>query len=230
MLSRSASVARNYSKNWSKKVRDYTVFNKKACVSLKPISPEIGVSAKGYTYISKPGTLLWTFTPASESNMGSKFDWNNALHISTNIADSGTLISNIAKVESSSFYRNSQYGGTGGGGDEDKILSFNYSEIDSGKVWFVTATVKNKQSGEDRKISVMVPEGQMAAIAELVKFCIPRLVGFDKLLEQSNDKVASSPFQRGDEFGTTQNSPPFGSPGGGIGGGSGGGGWLDSLN
>ena len=151
---------------------NYVVYKEDATFSLKFIPPVFKTNNQNIN-IGRKGKLVFEVAPRIEGD--AMTDWTRAINIALSVEELGELLCNIEQLKESRFNHNSLQGDnktiTILPGDNDGSCEINMHAED--------------QAGESKEVCVVLAEGEMEVIKNIINTTLPNLVAFNTLVEQS---------------------------------------------
>jgi len=151
---------------------NYVIYNEDATFSLKFAPPLIKRNNQNVN-ISKKGKLVFEVAPHIEGD--TMTDWLRAINIALSVEELGELLCNIAQFKESKFSHMYTQGDT-------KTITISPNDGDGSCNIMIHA---EEQEGESKKESIVISEGEMEVIKNIINITVPNLVAFNTLVEQS---------------------------------------------
>lgn len=151
----------------------YKVYKQNGALSIFPLRPEWKESKKGNYYVDRVGALAFEFARPKDG-FTREYDWQNSIRINLSVFELGKLLED--PVQPFSLYHDPNKGREGEG-TTSKRLDFSVKDNAYGLSAGMTA------SGNTSQVYVSLTAFELAELQVVVDYCIPKLLGFDRVLD-----------------------------------------------
>lgn len=172
----------------------YVIFKGKGAVCVKAIPSTFSSSGTNSYVVSKEGGLLLEFAPATQQIR--EYDWTKKVTFLLDSTECGDLIhlgkTSASKSSQIDFLHDPNKGGAQEGQISKKLR---IATMPENKGFYFNLAVNEKGSSAV-SINVPVSNGEFSVVQEIMHYCIPKFLGFDKIWNNakvSPDSIPSPP-------------------------------------
>ena len=165
----------------------YVIYKGKGAVSLKIITPSFTPIGQN-RQMSKAGGLFFEFAPSIGQR---EYDWSRKGTFLLDVTECGTVLSLEKGVSNSYEFVHDPMMGQEGEGQTIKKMKWSTSKDGV----FLNLLVSDKNKNANDAFSVPLSYGEMEVIFSIIKFCIPRFLGFHEVWTNPgmNQAMSDSP-------------------------------------
>ncbi|CAL5228921.1 g12145 [Coccomyxa viridis] len=165
---------------------NFSVYKGKAALSLKIIKPRWSEMKDGGYMLERPGSLMLELAPVSpesSNSMGARnYVWDRKQYFALSPMEIGGVIEAVAEKKAmKELFHDPNKGRPGDDGRISKTLTL--QPLGEKGDWFLGLDVKDAANKENSvKLGLPLTGGELHTIKALSEFLIPRLVGWDEVL------------------------------------------------
>ena len=157
----------------------YDIFKGKSAMNVKVITPTFTQSSSGGPLsLKKAGALLLECAPGAARS----YDWSKKLAMALSVTEMAEILAFTTEAGSLEFVHDPAAGQANAG---QTVKTLRVSVMPDGKGVFVNMAQRDK-GGASTQLAVPLSWGEFAAVRSLIDFSIPRLLGWDRALAETN--------------------------------------------
>jgi len=182
------SHSHSHNNNSNRGVRyfpNYTIYKDDSVLTIKYLAPSFKINNQKIN-IGKKGKIVFDIAPRMQGNKMT--DWSNAMNIALNPEELGHLLSNLMILNELTTFTHTSLQGV------SKVLTIDANYTDGHYSFKLNANDNSKDKEEEeegnnnnsnREQCVVITDGEMNVVKNIINATLPNLVAWDVLVDQS---------------------------------------------